>query len=171
MTNDAQRFMSSAGLALAALITLHGCEQKPAKDSPPPSATTTESPDHPTEGPHQGSLIELGNEEYHAELVHDEQTASIAIYILGSSATQAVPIDATELTVNLSRDGQAEQFSLAASPEPSDPAGQSSRFTSSDPELAESLDNADAEAQLVVTINGKQYRGAIAHDHAGHAHE
>ena len=27
---------------------------------------------HPSEGPHHGDLIELGNEEYHAEILHDE---------------------------------------------------------------------------------------------------
>ena len=38
-----------------------------------PPATVEAGHAHPSEGPHGGSLIELGNEEYHAELVHDEQ--------------------------------------------------------------------------------------------------
>jgi hypothetical protein len=157
--------MSVAGIALTTLLTLSGCGQAPSRDTSAAPSATAESHEHPTEGPHHGSLIELGNEEYHAELLHDEQAGTITVYILDSAAKQAVPIDATELTVNLSHDGQAEQFSLAASPQSSDPPGQSSRFTSSDAELAEELDHEHAEAQLVVTINAKQFRGTVAHDH------
>jgi len=129
--------------------------------------------DHPSEGPHHGGLIELGNEEYHAELVHDDDAGTVTIYLLGSSAKSAVPIEATELLINLSHDGEAEQFTLAASPDAGDPAGKSSRFVSTDEELAEDLDHEGADAQLVVTIGGKQYRGEISHDHdeEEHAHE
>ena len=129
---------------------------------------------HPTEGPHQGELVELGNEEYHAELVHDDAAGIVTAYVLDSSAKLAVPISATEILVNLSHDGHAEQFALAASPQSSDPSGKSSRFVSTNAELAEDLDNDAVTAQLVVKIRGKQYRGAIGHGHdhgEGHHHE
>ena len=129
---------------------------------------------HPTEGPHQGELVELGNAEYHAELVHDDAAGIVTAYVLDSSAKLAVPISATEILVNLSHDGHAEQFALAASPQSSDPPGKSSRFASTDVELAEDLDNDAVTAQLVVKIRGKQYRGAIGHGHdhgEGHHHE
>ena len=129
--------------------------------------------DHPTEGPHHGSLIELGNEDYHAELVHDDAAGSVTIYLLDSAVKNAVPIEATELLINMTHDGEAEQFTLAASPDAGDPAGKSSRFVSTDAHLGEDLDHEGAEAKLVVTIAGKQYRGDIHHDHdhEGHAHE
>jgi len=122
---------------------------------------------HPSEGPHHGSLIELGIEEYHAELVHDEASGSVTIYVLDSAAKNAVPIEATEVRVNLSHDGEAEQFTLAASPDAGDPVGKSSRFVSTEEELAEDLDYEGTEAKLVITIGGKQYRGAIEHEHEG----
>ncbi len=125
---------------------------------------------HPEEGPHDGSLIELGNEEYHAELVHDDAAKTVTIYLLDSAAKMAVPIEATELLVNLTHDGSAEQFSLAASPLSTDPSGKSSRFVSTDAELAEDLDLEDVEAKLIVSIGGKQYRGAIEHDHDHEEH-
>ncbi|UUO04923.1 hypothetical protein M4951_16195 [Blastopirellula sp. J2-11] len=127
--------------------------------------------DHPSEGPHGGSLIELGAEEYHAELVHDEKAGSVTIYLLDSAAKVATPIDATELTINLKHDGMGEQFKLTASPDAGDPTGKSSKFVSSDAELAEDLDHEGADAQLVVTIGGKQYRGAVAHDHDHEGHD
>jgi len=120
---------------------------------------------HPSEGPHHGSLIELGNEEYHAEMVHDDASGTVLIYLLDSAAKMSVPISATELLVNLTHDGAAEQFTLMASPQSSDPSGKSSRFISTDEELAEDLDLEEVEAKLVVTIDGKQYRGDIQHDH------
>lgn len=131
---------------------------------------------HPSEGPHGGSLIELGNEEYHAELVHDDAAKTVTIYLLDAAAKVSVPIDAAELIINLKHEGRGEQFKVAASPEASDPPGKSSRFVSTDAELAEDLDHEDAEPQLAVKINGKQYRGAFAHEHgheesAAHAHE
>lgn len=173
MTSFTQIRTTLTCASLAACLGITGCGKDPSgvETSPPPA--TVESHGHPTEGPHHGNLIELGNEEYHAELVHDEQAGTITVYILDSSAMRAVPIDATELTVNLSHDGHAEQFSLAANPESNDPLGKASRFTSSDAELSEELDHEGAEAQLVASINGKQFRGALSHDHdhEGHDHE
>ena len=54
---------------------------------------------HPSEGPHHGGLIELGNEEYHAELVHDDDAGTVTLYILDGGVTKQVPIDATEITI------------------------------------------------------------------------
>lgn len=126
---------------------------------------------HPTEGPHHGELIELGNEEYHAELLHD--ASSVTIYILDGGAAKQIPIDASELTVNLKHDGKPEQFKLPAHPDNGDPEGKSSRFLLSDETLAHAIDEPGADPKLVVTIAGKSYRGEIAHaheEHAGHQH-
>ncbi|MCA9174433.1 MAG: hypothetical protein KDB14_08105 [Planctomycetales bacterium] len=122
---------------------------------------------HPTEGPHHGELIELGNEEYHAELLHDD--SSVTIYILDSGAAKQTPIDAGELMVNLTHDGKPEQFKLLADPDAGDPEGKSSRFLLKDETLAHAIDEPGAEPKLVVTIAGKSYRGEMAHDHEGHA--
>jgi hypothetical protein len=167
------KWMTTAGGLLWAVTIGVGCNQ----NSGDPAAPAAKNGDghaehnHLTEGPHKGELIELGNEEYHAELVHDEQKGTVTIYILDAHAEVAVPIDASELTINLKHDGQAEQFKLTASPDAGDPQGKSSRFTSNDAELGEDLEHEGADPQLVVTINGKQYRGKIEHGHEeGHKH-
>ncbi len=147
-------------------------------ETSPPPATVDDHDDHaghahPTEGPHHGGLIELGNEEYHAELVHDEDTGSVTIYVLNAAATEQIPIESTVITINVKHDGKPEQFKLAASPDANDPQGKSSRFISTDAELGEHLDEEGTEPKLVLTINGKSFRGTIAHDHdhEGHDHE
>jgi hypothetical protein len=67
----------------------------------PPETDGHEGHAHPSEGPHHGDLVELGNEEFHAEVVHGD-AGSVTVYILDSSAKTAVPIDATELAINIS---------------------------------------------------------------------
>lgn len=153
---------------LVALGLLVGCGgDARVTDIPPESGHDDHDHAHPSEGPHGGALIELGNEEYHAELVHDEAVGTVTIYLLDSTAGNPVRIDAGEITINASHEGQAEQFQLASNPKESDPEGQSSRFVSSDKELGEHLDH--GEARLNVTIDGKPYSGKIPADH-GHDH-
>lgn len=125
---------------------------------------------HPSVGPHQGTLVELGNEEFHAEITHD--ATSVTVYILDSTAKQSVPVDSSEVTINVLHDGAPEQFKLPANPEAADPNGKSSRFVLADTELASHLDDESASPKLSVTIDGTAYRGEIkhAHDHDGHEH-
>lgn len=156
-------------MLIASVLGAAGCGKSDQGSTKTVAPAVAGADAHPSEGPHHGGLIELGNEEYHAELVHDDAAGSVTIYILDSAAKQAVPIDAAELKINLSHDGNAEQFTLTANPDVNDPTGKTSRFTSTDAELAEELDH-EGTAQLVVTINGKQFRGEIVHDddHEGH---
>jgi hypothetical protein len=130
---------------------------------------------HPSTGPHGGALIELGKEEYHAELIHDDAAGTVTIYILDHDATDFVAIDAKELRINLKHHGKGEQFVLDAAPQDADEKGKASRFVSKDKELGEDLDHEDAEARLVVEIGGKSYTGEIKgdhdHDHDGHNHK
>lgn len=153
------------------ILNVSGCESKAPKASGPASSAKADNHGHVSKGPHGGDLIELGNEEYHAELVHDEKAGSVTVYILDSAAKTSVPIDATEVMINLKHEGRGEQFKLAASANPGDAPGKSSRFASTEAELVKDLDREGAEAQLALTINGKPYRGALEHGHEdGHDH-
>jgi len=163
----------SSALALSGVLAASGCgteAPKPKAEEKHAEKGKAEAP-HAEVGPHGGSLIELGKEEFHAELVHDEKAGEVTFYILDGAAKKTVPIEATEVLVNLKHDGKGEQFKVAAKPAAGDPPGKSSCFFSADKELAGDLDHAGAEPQLVLTIDGKQFRGAIGHEHseAGHA--
>ena len=158
-------------IALILAVALStGCNSKsgdPAAKSNGAKAQQSEH-EHPTTGPHGGDLVELGNEEFHAEITHENEAV---VYLLDGAAKAAAPTDAAEVTMNLSHEGKAEQFRLAASRDANDPEGKSSRFTSNDAELVEDLKGGDAEVQLVVTINGKQYRGSLEHEHGAEGHK
>ncbi|TWT64355.1 hypothetical protein [Rubinisphaera italica] len=160
---------------MATVLVIAGCSDKSSTDTatsgPPNTVDAHAGHAHPSEGPHHGDLIELGNEEYHAEILHDEDAGTITIYVLNGAATEQVSIDATEVTINAKHDGKPEQFTLAASPDTNDPQGKSSRFISNDAELAHRLDEEGAEPKLVLSINGKSYRGTISHDHDHDGHD
>lgn len=124
---------------------------------------------HPVTGPHGGPLIELGKEDYHAELIHDEEAQTVTVYLLDSSARKPVAISAETIRINLKHGGKAEQFLLRPVAHDEDEPGHASRFTSTDEELCADLDHESVEARLVVEINGRSFSGRIRHDH-GHDH-
>jgi len=121
---------------------------------------------HPEEGPHNGHLIELGKEEYHAELVHDDAAHKVTIYLLDGAAKKAVAIADKELSVNIVVGGKPQQYKLLAVPQSEDAAGQASRFELTNEELCEALDDEKTAGRLNVAIAGKSYSGEMSH--AGH---
>jgi hypothetical protein len=131
-----------------------------------PAAAQGHAHVHPTEGPHHGSLIELGKEDYHAELVHDESGDTITIYILDAAATKTVPIPAKQLTLNLRSEGRPQQFFLASRPQAGDPEGSSSAFAATNRQLCQALDAEGASGRLNVEIAGRVYAGKLG----GHVH-
>ena len=168
----------AAGLALTA-AAFAGCapeaDDLPAMTDAPPVLDPHAGHDHgahPTEGPHGGGLIELGDEEYHGELIHDEAAGTITVYLLNDHADEAVPIEATEVSIFVKLDGAPETYVLTAVPQGDDPAGQSSRFVSGDTEfdrqLGERLNAEGVEARLMVRIADRSYSGDIAHEDGGH---
>lgn len=162
-------YLSRFIIAGSLLSLAVGCTGQPAGG---PSATNGDSPaaeadahahDHPSVGPHNGTLVELGNHEYHLEVTHD--ASSVTLYVLDDHAERVVPIDASELTINLMQAGAPQQFKLPANPDPADPAGKSSRFTLANTDLVALLDDHDAAPNVSLTIAGTPYTGKIEHDH------
>lgn len=173
-----RRFATIAATALLGTCIgfAGGCTESAPKAKPANVESTGGGQDHaehahPSTGPHSGTLIELGKEEYHAELVHDANASTVTIYILGHDAQKAVAIDAKEIRINIRHDAEGAQFELAAAPQDGDEAGQASRFVSHDKALGEALDQEGAQARLVVEIDGKSFTGAIEHDHDHGGHE
>lgn len=161
--------MKRCKFVLMLLVALNGCTPNDVSISQNGSPqTTVDAHSHPLEGPHHGTLVELGNEEYHAEITHDNDL--VTVYILDAKATNPVPIDSTEVTINVVHDGKPEQFKLAAAPDSNDAPGKSSRFSLTNADLAAHMDQHMVTPKLNVSIGGKAYRGEIHHDHAGHSH-
>lgn len=124
---------------------------------------------HPDKGPHGGPLLELGDEEYHVEVLVDEKTDTLTLYVLDGEAKAAVATDAKEALISLKHDGKAEQFKLKASPLKTDPKGQASCFKLKSEELVEDLHHKNSNPRLAIKIKGKSYTAKISlkddHDH------
>jgi len=116
---------------------------------------------HPTEGPHHGQLIELGNEAYHGEWVRDAATGSITIYILDGQARNEVAIGKDAAVINLFVDGLPQQIRLIPQPSAGNAAGQTSRFKLPDSATATAIDREKGRGELRVMIQGKSYRGPL----------
>lgn len=133
---------------------------------------TTPEPEHAELGPHGGHLIELGKEEYHGEIVMDAATRKVTVYLLGSDATTATAIGEPSVTLNLKVGETPTTLTLTAAPQEGEADGTSSRFEIAGESLPEAIhDEEELQGDLVVTINGTQFRGTIVHDHEGHGHD
>lgn len=124
-------------------------------------------------GPHEGDLIELGDEEFHAEVVFDEENNKVILYLLGADAKTAVPIEAKELSLEMPGKEGPVTHALAAAPQDGDGEGKSSRFEIKSEELIEAFhQDPKTVGKFKVTLGGKEFTGEIKHDHEhGHEHK
>ena len=181
MTRRITNLAVTASLAL--VLGFFGCNGSSAPDSAADKGHTEhdghdhgekgEAHAHPSEGPHHGHLIELGKEEFHAELTHDDATKTITVYLLDHEAKAPVTSTDAEIVLNLVVDGKPLQAKLAAAPQESDPAGSASRFSITDEKVLEALEAPKTTGRLNVTIADKAYTGSVEHhdhDHDEHKH-
>lgn len=146
--------------ALVALLSgTASLQAQPAKAAPPAAHA------HPEHGPHNGDLIELGNEEYHLELVHDEKAGTVAFYLLDSTAKKMLAIPAKEILVNVKMAGKGKQYKIPPYPQANDPKDNFSAYGTKDKDLIDALEKHGVEAFVVIDIAGKQYRGKVEHHH------
>jgi hypothetical protein len=151
-------------------MLLLGCGTGPAETSRTSESAQDHATehDHAAEGPHGGHLIVLGEEEYHAELTHDEASQTVAIYLLDAAAKEALSSGPAEITLQIFKDGDFTDYALKAS-------GDDGMFVVVDePLCAFLLHTEEVKGRIRATIAGKEYVGIIehaAHDHAGHDEE
>ena len=134
---------------------------------------------HGHHGPNGGEIVEVGNEEFHAEVVVDEGTHRIDVFVLGSDAKTAKHIDASEISLSFKHGDEVEDFKLTAAAIDGEPEGQSSKFTLTSEELFEELHEHSEGATLSFTAGGESLSGTVTHTHDhgddhgddhGHAH-
>jgi hypothetical protein len=170
-------------VSVAMLVWISGCDSKP---STPPTVYPSHVDDHEghghdhahdhghshaEDGPNGGHLIELGQEEYHAEWVHDDDSGKLTLYILDGAAKKAVPISATSVTIEKKIGDKVDKYELQAVGR-SETNTTSAQFEITDKPLIEALKTAGqgVDATLHVDVNGKSFQGKIEHHEHGHHH-
>jgi hypothetical protein len=171
-------------VSFAAVVAFVGCSSKPA--SKPAGGDTHTHDDHGHDhahaalGPHDGHILELGTEDYHAELTHDDDANRVGVYILGSDAKTLKPIKAETVTINVVIDEKPAQYELKAAAPAGEPEGSSSYFELVHEPLcklvAGKLDAKGAKAELRITVDGTPHTAKIDvephdHDHHDHGHD
>ncbi len=168
-------FAGLLGLGTCALLL--GCGAKPADSGGDQGGATPAAHDHAAdhghdhaaEGPHGGHVIVLGEEEYRAELTHDEATHTVAVYLLDSSVKEPVASDQEAITLQIFEGGDFVDHALK-------PTDENGAFSTTDEKLCDLLLHSEEfKARLHATIAGKEYVGTVeltahAHAHAGHDH-
>ena len=127
--------------------------------------------DHVEKGPHGGQVFDLGGT-YHAELVHDEKSHRIGVYLLDAEARESIAIAEQQVVINAMVEGKPATFELQAAPLSGESNGQSSHFESTDESLFHAvMEEHDSKSRLRASIDGKQFVAEIApceeHDHEG----
>lgn len=162
-----------SGLAVAGVLwgALAGCggpsgEYKKAKDLPVATAAGHDH-DHAAEGPHHGSLIELGKEEFHAELVIDAKAHALRVYLLGPDAKADATTAAAELSIAVEGGPTLTLKPAAGSAE-----GKHSTFELVDEKAVHDIAEAGfLHGTLTVQVGEKSFSGGIdVHLHGDHEH-
>ncbi|MBI1349128.1 hypothetical protein GC163_22900 [bacterium] len=170
------RRLSGATLALVSAFVL-GCgsgggEFKPAAELP---QTAHDDHDHhghdhggSSEGPHHGSLIELGEEEFHGEIVVDGKSHTLKLYLLGPDAKSDATTAATEATLTL--EGGP---TLTLKPAEGQTEGMVSLFTVTDDKAVHEIAEAEfIHGELSIQMGEKTYTAHVdAHFHGDHDHD
>lgn len=132
-----------------------------------------EGHEHPTAGPHGGALIELGKEEYHAELNLDEKRNQVTIVVLDSAGKQLVPVEAPYVLVNVKGGDKPRQYRLLPVFPKGQDRGPATMFALVSPELMTDLHTPAVTAKMTIKIGKKSYAAALQHEHQeqpGHNH-
>jgi hypothetical protein len=142
-------------LTAAVLTAFTGCRNQAGGPPKNQDKSATKDDDHDHDhgpGPHGGTIIEFGK--YHGEFTVNHQSREATVYILGSDAKKAAPIQVEKLLLSIK--SPQFQVDLKAAPQESDPPGKSSRFVGKH----ENFGKEQAfEGTLSGVVDGKPYAG------------
>jgi hypothetical protein len=130
--------------------------------------------DHPAHGPNGGHILETDTKGYHFEWTHNEE-GLVTVYALDESTTKALPIAASEVTIDVKIADNKQSFTLPAADASE---GKATKFEVTDKELLGVLEALDGKSENVTATLIANIEGAAkpvtakfeAHDH-DHGHE
>jgi hypothetical protein len=163
----------AACLSCAVIVWGAGCYDSATPVSDPGTKKGDEhAHDHAAHGPHGGHIVEIGEEEYHAEWLHDEE-GKVTVYLLDAEMKKEVPIPAEEITIetkviNTKAGEKTTTFKLPAVREAD--MTTTAKFEIVDKGLLGVLESLSegVTATLKLDINGKAYEAPITHEEHKH---
>jgi hypothetical protein len=123
-------------------------------------------------GPHDGHIVEIGEEEYHAEYTHDGK-GKVTVYVLDKELKKEVPIAAEKIVIETKIGEAANTFELEAVNRTDGDMPMASQFEITDAQLEGVLTSVDGKgvtAALKLKIGDKDYVAPIMPDEHDHKH-
>ena len=179
--NFARQF-ASISISLLLLSTLGGCPSNSSSDGDADSEHATDGEQehghsHDVPGPAGGHLLEIGDEEYHVEWVHDEDDDSVIEFIVRDEmAKEEVPISAEQLTIAFTTVDETGKESTREVPIEAvgrtEENPETAHFELTDRIAIQNIlsGSEDVTAVLKITIDGVAYEKEIEHSAHGHGH-
>ena len=136
------------------------------------SAASAEGEHAHEHGPNGGHILEVGEEQYHVEVVFDEAGRTLTAYILGPDAKTAFPIAGKEIDFDLEIGDKEHEIPLAAKPLDGEEEGKSSRFVAEGKAIPDSIKKeSDLNGHFHLDIGENHFHVDLSHgEHDGHDH-
>lgn len=143
----------------------------------PPVVDKHDDHKHVHPGPHKGHIFEIGDEEYHGEWTHDEDSGKVTVYLLGKDEKTDVAVAAdqkptiTIKTIAKDKSETVQSYDLAPVNASEGDMPKTSQFEIVDKVLMGSLETMGktVQAHLKVTIDGKEFNASMEeHEHHHH---
>jgi hypothetical protein len=157
-----RKFFQAGGLAALMLALVAGCDNKPPTTQKEKEKDKVE---HSHVAPHDGTIIELGDDEYHGEFLVDHKAKEATVYILAKDAKTPMPLKEKHIDLTLKLTPPL-QLKMEQKPDKGDPEGCASRYVVKHDAFAKEQ---EFEGSISVVVNGKPYSGSFKeepHDHS-----
>ena len=163
----ARRYRFIQTIVCLAALLIAGCNSSNDTESQQPAAPADPHAghDHSSLGPHGGHVLELGNEDYHAEWRFNNDSGKVTVYLLDSAVKKAVTTTATSISVQVTHGDNVTDYELPAINQSEEDPPTTSEFELVDTVMLELLKGVGhgIDATLKVVIDDKEYTGAFGH--------
>lgn len=128
--------------------------------------------DHAAHGPNGGHLLEVGEEQYHVEVVFDKDKRTLTAFILGPDAKTAHPIAGETIDFDMEIGDKEHEIPLAAKPLEGEKDGKSSRFVAEGKAIPESVKaESDLNGHFHLDIGEDHFHVDLTHGDHDHDHD
>lgn len=150
-------------ICLSTVLALGGCQSSPTETNAPAASTPSPSTEaakkeaeHEHSAPHGGTLIELGEEFAHVEIVLDAATGRLTAYALDGEAEKAIRIKQSEIEIAVENPAATIKLGGVANALTGETADDTSEFSGQSERLKGATDF-DAVIKTI-SIKGKEFK-------------
>ena len=148
------------GLLAALAFAFAGCSPKPDVGKAKPDSKSGHAHEHSEVWPHEGTLVEWGDEEYHPEFTVDHKAKQVTVYLLDGTAKKAPNVDAAKITdLKLTINNVAPPITVDLKHDPAKSGDKGIAFVATHDKFATEM---EFKGNISGKVDGKPYSGDFA---------